>query len=366
MSNFIYTTSNRIQGPLLLDADSLKNLDDIVIPIWKQLTAEVDERFREDLAKRIEEDDFATRLKKQLEDENPFDLQGVVIEETLPEEKREELKKKQDEALREFRESTRKSLEERMEALERQLTGYSIFNKYQKEFSLFLDLGNKKKIQVESFAKALSNVDLLNEVPRSFELSFSAGEHRFSMNLDKSSLSYRVSPEHHPTSRDLFAGLEQWAKSVSAPSWQKYWLEWSFFAILLWLLLVSISVLVVASSSDPSVELYRQQAYEILKDGVNLDNQSKAIETLLALTSRYRAPSLPPAQIPTWFWVLIGTSGIASILLNIKPKSVLGIGKGQELIGRWRLYIRIVFIIIPAFILVNILTPFLTSWILGT
>lgn len=322
MAEFIYTTATNMPGPWLIDSEKLESLDKILDDEWARITKHHEDSIRKRVDKMIEE--------SKAKGEKELDL-----------------------------ESLKKNYEERVRAYD---------NKDSRHVTIRLK--SNKKIIVESFSEALRQQDLLQEMPIGFSAVMKSGDISGEIALtgrgltERGSLEISVSPERLAESKEFFAALQRWASTIRPPKWQQHWLALEHFQWFLWIIILVLAMAIVGSGESTAKKFYREQAAELLKDGLSEDKQLKAIETILVLESGY----VPPGQgvaTPGWFKILLFGGFIACVVLSIRPKSRIGIGKGQDSINRWRLWMRVVFVVIPGFIFVNIIWPYLGKFLPG-
>ena len=311
-------------GPWLLDGDKLEALDKILDEEWPRLSKRNEDRLEKELDKKMEHYNDLNKLAG-----------------TRPESA---------EALSKIREETRASL---------MRYPYD----YGEERLITIHL-KEKKVTVKSFSEALREPNLLNETPVGFEMTVKNGDIKCEVEAGRGrkSLEISVSPEHVAEAREMFAALQRWANNSRAPKWQQLWVSGKGVMWFLWVFIVLLSISMASDDKTTAKDNYKEQAKQLLIGGVTPDNQTKAIEILLALQAEY-VPARParPFSYPAWFSILFFGGLIICILFSISPKIVLGIGKGQDLIHRWRAWSRFIFVLVPGFVLVNIIWPWIAS-----
>ncbi len=160
MAEFIYTTSKIIPAPVLINSDSLKELDKILDDEFARINKKNQELLNKEVKERFSDDknEVAARLEKMVDEMT----------------------------------STLKS-------------SY----KYKEERSLTINFkGDKKKIIFKSFDEAIKEPNLYEELPIGFDAELQSGDIKGSIKLLSSGRLYiSVSPEHSPESRELFAAL---------------------------------------------------------------------------------------------------------------------------------------------------------------
>lgn len=170
-------------------------------------------------------------------------------------------------------------------------------------------------------------------------------------------LAVSVSPSSYEPARYFFSALRTWGRSVEAPRWQQLWAKLDFFRFLLWAVwLLAVFAMYSAHNEATAKSYYRDQAYKILRDGVNTGNQQKATETILALESEYAAP-VPAQPLGRQFWFFALGGLITCIILTFPPGVEIGLGRGEARIANWQRWLKFVFVIVPGFIASNFIWP---------
>jgi len=178
-------------------------------------------------------------------------------------------------------------------------------------------------------------------------------------------LSISASPNDDEIAQEVFGRLQAWAIQNRPPRWQQTWFKvinfagsmFIFFWIVLW-----ISIWGAAANGFPKEDL-KSEARQLLRSGVTSANSNRAIELLLSIESDY----VPMANSGSYhtgrrakgiFWLGLG------ILLSLRfcPKLVIGLWEGMASVSRWRWWVRMVSITIPASIITVLLIPWIMRW----
>jgi hypothetical protein len=128
------------------------------------------------------------------------------------------------------------------------------------------------------------------------------------------------------------------------------------------LLIQVLSIIVVPDSYDQ----LRPQAIELLKHGINEENQAKAIQLILGLLVHFD-PAVSNSYITSakdFFsrfslinYACFGLQFLVGIALCFRPYTAFGLGKGVKTVKRQETWHRTVLIIIPLFVLMNFVLP---------
>ena len=121
-------------------------------------------------------------------------------------------------------------------------------------------------------------------------------------------------------------------------------------------------------SAEPRAAELRREAEEILGDGVSSDNEHRAIQTLLEiqlLDEPSPRSSGAFSDQPTVFLTALRVFGLTSLLillvLSFPPRTMIGVGKGKERIPKTRLWLKILFVLIPTFLIMGVTASTLGS-----
>ncbi|HKP37899.1 MAG TPA: hypothetical protein VJT71_13660 [Pyrinomonadaceae bacterium] len=320
MAELIYPTNEILYGPWLIDREGLEAFDEMLDQEWERINAYNDKKKEQEFEKRVQE-----RIERYESEERDIDIETARQQEKRFSEEYSFLRSAYSSR------STRK--------INIQLKG--------------------KRIQANSFKEAFRDPELLGEVPRKFDARVECGEIDCTVILTGNLLSLRTSPEDNREARELFVSLKQWVAGIAPPKWLHLWRRFNGLQWLLWFLTILVVVLTMGRDpKDEARKTYQRQAHEILNSGMSQEQQTKAIEVLLALQSEY-VPSAQPNRTPGWFVFLSFGGLVMCAISTIVPSAVLGIGKGQDRIRFWRKWIWFVFIAVPGFVLVNIVWPYL-------
>ena len=322
MAEFIYSTSSSFGGPWLIDAERLEALDEILGEQQQRLSERTQGRKALEVDRLLKDDWLLSRMKDSHE------------------------------------------LEERTKTRKTELADQVAY-KFEESQSITLRLEAEKKVRVNSFDEAQTEPSWADQIVTGFRVELRSGDVRAEVDLRRRNyLDITVSPETLTESTELFVVLRRWADSCRAPKWQQVW--WKFNG-LQWfsILFIALTALFFINDAESiSKATYKLKASQMLADGINQNNQQKAIETLLALDSGYVPPTQPSVPLfPFWVKLVALTAIVMCLVLTFTPKSIVAIGKGEERIKRWRIWMRIVFVVVPTILIVDILLPNASSYL---
>jgi hypothetical protein len=311
-----------VYGPWLLDVAQLRELDKVLLNVWDGLC-----QYRE---KAIRRD-----VREILDERRSRGLQLVNGDE-------------EDEEL--------------LESITKQVSRNSSNFREAKEITLFLN--GERKLKVDSFEEALDHAAVSDTKAYGFIASMEVKDIEVSLIFDGnySKVALKVSPERLPESRAAFALLKNWIDSNQPRKWQQHWLT---LVSLMWALLIlgcfgCVSFYTFLAGTPPSP--YRTQAAELLKQGVTVTNQLKAVETILALQSG-ASPAGVYRAIPVWWFAAFGLGFVACSFFSVQAKPNLAIGKGETLVKRWRWWVKFITVGVPSFVFASFISPWLVSFI---
>ena len=308
MAKISYPTEKSISGPWLIDADHLTALDGLFDEYLDKFRAEVHENLRS-LAER--------RLAERGQDHTPQQLQ------------------------------------ERIRDLQ------SIYGRESRSVAIYLKGG--KTVTSERFADLLTLPNMNEETAVGFRSDLEVGDFRASASLRTRWSNYviEVTPSDSTRAQELFSALENLVTEIAPSSLQQMWLKFvdsmGSLPLFLWvfagLLIASIGV------TPDAKDVYREKVNEVMRKGVNPQNQSQATELILAIVSGYTDPQNPPFRpgIKYWGYFAIGLFILAA--LRACPAVVIGVWKGKQKIKDWRRWIRFVWVTVPSLILTSVVWP---------
>jgi hypothetical protein len=237
--------------------------------------------------------------------------------------------------------------------------------------SLTILLSKERELKSSSFKEAMTHIASQNEVARGFAYTATDGNTtalvRRIPQWDKKNdgeavpfFEIKVSPASSSISYEIFGELRNWADSVEAPLWRQ-WLLFNFrFMFRVGLLFPVVAVLLTLFNTSPGPtefkDALKQQARTLLHDGINQQNQTKALELVLALESDYipEGTKPPRAQMPiAGYLVAIYVLGF----LSFTPTLCMAIWAGKRRLRWWNLWLNFNTVTIPTLVLARWVYP---------
>jgi hypothetical protein len=343
MRNIRYPNKESLDGPWLLSSKSLKELDAIIAEFWEKF-----ELRRERLLRR-----FINEYKKKRFTQADRDLAEVS------EEHAREMKKQIQMA--------RKG---------------SVWSKSKQ--TLEIKLKDETVCSYANFEEALRDRYLLDKRPTGFAIDLFSGDIQFYMALNSSGIHFEtnkyelvldasgtgyelshknMAPAYDVTeSQELYTAVYGWATETRHQS--RLHRFWGKIAKLGRVLLVAGIVLPILFSVVDrlfrSIDT-RKELYSMYEQGITNSNVIEAVKLLILLQKNENASldSLGTSALPA---VYVGILAYLALVLFIRPKAELEIGKGRDAIQRWAIWQWL--IALPAvFFIGDILRPRLVEFI---
>lgn len=321
MAKLAFPTSREVPGPLLIDTHQLYALDEIID--------------RHAAALRQHRD---AEIEASIENE----IQRRLASKTLAEEDIEE-----------YRARIRRSR-------------LSFSGRLQRDsVSVALYLKGGREVQAERFAEAINQPVSEEESPVGLGLYLTIGSVRAVIRLAdeqwRQRLSIQVEPNNSEVAQSLFGALNNWASDVQAPKWQQRWLSgrsYLRFALVVWLL-VGFILGPLLGWSIAGEYASTIEARRLLSQGINANNQQRAIELILAIESGYYAGERRSRPGPR-YWSYATLGALCLVCASICPRICIGAWRGKRQVERWRDWIKAVRITIPGLVASSLVLP----WVL--
>lgn len=238
--------------------------------------------------------------------------------------------------------------------------------------SLTIYLSKDRELNTPGFKEAMSNIAFQDDVAKGFEYVIETRSVTASVRLPKKSekkddveqwfLTIGVTPKwpSPETGNELFVELRKWTDSVRSTLLYQWILfePRTLYRIALGILLLII--LANAYNPSPSAAEYKatlkQEARDLLRGGINPQNQGKALELVLALESDYLPPRAKPQSRKPSGWYLIWIYVLA--FLSFPPTVCIGIWAGAKRLNWWKPWLRFNTVTIPSTLLGLLLTHY--------
>lgn len=250
--------------------------------------------------------------------------------------------------------------------------------------SVVFYLSGGRTVRAQRFAEAMTQPHVSGEEPIGFRADIAIGRIEASVSLSKLSrhllvqpvsatefqvvgeapqLRFTVEPSDNQFGQELFGALENWAAEFFPSTWAWTWSRLKFLCpFLLMVFWVFTAVFWDAAGGIPSSTSpdYRREAHMLLQQGINENNQRKAIELLLAITSAY-SPERHIWKFGRTYWIIFVAGTVMLGMLSFCPTVVIGVWKGKQKLTRWRWWMKTVSVTIPSGVITIVLLPKLSS-----
>jgi hypothetical protein len=312
MAVIVHNTSYKIDCPWLLDREQLLELDRIIEQQWESLL-----KYREN------------KIEEQVEVEA----------------------KKNDKKTR--------------EKIRQDIEYYHEYN-FLKSKNLTLFNSDETQIKTSSFSSVLQNPDIENRTVKGFRYRIKCAgiECELFLSPYNSNITLDVSPGTIEEARSLFVSLKGWINRAKSPLWQRI-ARGCFFGM--WWLILFFTLMISFQIFEEKIMPDWQQikhAHYLLEKGIDNNDVSDALATMLAIVSEYEKPkSYTIFSFPSWYICLLIAFSFLCFILTFLPKTVIGIGKGEETIIWWRRWLHLISYTIPILILSSFVWPKITDWI---
>ncbi len=311
MAQLIIPTDRKIKGPWLIDPTFLESLDQTISIIDSKL-----------------EEAFNTSL--ELEAKEYFEEYKNVINEL---------------------------------DLEKSKTKVGEFYRFKKSEKLVVITDkNGDKIRDESLVQLLKDRKLEHFEPTELHLQITKGPCEFMLEISTKyfgDLKTRTKVPDDILFEDINYELNKWIEKNRPNMAMQTWSSWfPFAAFPILFLLFILTPFLFKSTSDIYKQNLKQQSHAILKDGLTDQEIKQAIQILLENQSNY-VPNDFATTVRTNRTLLFtwGTMLITVLILLIKPRTVIGLGRNKWKVSFYRKWTYFVLVFIP----VSFVFPILRS-----
>lgn len=322
MAKIFYPTNRDVPCPLLLDVFQLELLDKIIDKHWPRL-----QEYRDKIL-----DELTARDMRRLQEKKSI--------------KPEELQSEQ-------------------ERLRKQNASFHDLAGMHRRVSVYLRGG--REIEATTLVEAFNQAFGREEVAVGFNYRITVGKIRTTISISQRfepDLSISVEPNEPDESQELFGALSNWASSVEAPKWQQKWRAWRdlFHLLLSFWLVMGLVLVPFINWSTAGEQTNKAEARKLLVQGVNPNNQQRAVELLLAIASNYNLGS-PTPSLGWKYWTYFVGGLLLLTACASSPTYCLGVWRGRERLRFWHNYITFLSVTVPGLIGTMILLPWLLYWL---
>ena len=168
-------------------------------------------------------------------------------------------------------------------------------------------------------------------------------------------LSYSVKCSKPDSQEEIRYKLDNLLEKHKPSKFKQIWNKYAFFVGLLsvFFILTSFYIYAIKDSTDVK-SFYQSDINNILKTGVNNDNQNKAIELFLKYSSEYRPENTRSNSIfDKSFYKILSISIFVLLISIFYPKTVIGIGRDKNTLKFYRFYTKFILITLPSIFIIS-------------
>ena len=238
------------------------------------------------------------------------------------------------------------------------------FNKTSK--SVVLVSKDGKMIKDESLLSLLKDKHLNDFLPSKLQIEIIHGPFEFFLDISSQydgALEVNLKMDNENIANENIANdinyeLKKWIKKYKPNLVEQIWSSWETFYILIFSFVILLIILTSVIKSDR--ELYKQKLLKksevLLNNGISDTEINEALQIILEIESGYVPKSFKPEKkvnktvvkiLLIYFFILI--------ILSIRPKTTIGLGKKEWIAKFYKVWIYIVLIFIPISIIIPIL-----------
>ena len=218
-----------------------------------------------------------------------------------------------------------------------------------------------KKITDESLLSLLKDKYLNDFSPTKLQIEIIRGPFEFSLNISSQYdgvLEVNLKMDNENIADDINYALKKWIKQYKPKRVHQIWSSFDLgfvSSVFIILLLISISSVIMPDRSLYKAELLKKSE-ALLNNGISNTEVCEALEVILELESGHVPKSFKPeVKIDKTFVKVSLILIFIVILLSIKPRTTIGLGKKERIAKFYKVWINIVLIFIPASIILPII-----------
>lgn len=271
--------------------------------------------------------------------------------------------------------------QQRLKEIQEEIEKSYRFVNDQRELKLKLESG--KTLAIQRFSDVENEREVQEDAPTEFSLSLRCGLIEVKAKISSgilSGLEASVTPATPGVTQECLLALRQWAEEYKIHKAFWVWHELKAAGILWLLTVVAILFLTFlasaagtartippAATSSPGRTKLRDEAKELVKKGIQTQqDERRAVELALALQSDYDPdpppPSLPPPEfrMPMWYWFAFGLIVALAVLLSFPPRTSIAVGKkGTDQVAWMKWWTNHTFYTIPTLFVSIVIVPLL-------
>ncbi|WP_462250980.1 hypothetical protein [Ekhidna sp.] len=208
--------------------------------------------------------------------------------------------------------------------------------------------------------------------PKAINISISYGrlsENKFELNVSnlyEGELKYEVECFEPKAKDEIQYQIERWIDKQKPSRVLQFWSEYGGIPIyFLWLPIIILSINITTTSYKSYDEILKEKSNEIIDQGIDSTNINQAVELLIKMQSDFEPDNFEKIEKPKdpndiKYLVLVI---FITIVSQIRPKTVVGIGKRKRLLEFYKFWIKFVLVTLPTAMIIAPFWKFIVGWI---
>lgn len=246
-----------------------------------------------------------------------------------------------------------------------------------------IQMRSGERLKVKCLRDAFNHDAVRGQHVENVSLDIACGRYECRLTVPEvwsSGVDIHVAPPNLAESQRLFAELDDSFRSHALP-WPFFW--WSVASPIAMIIVSSIMMGLLAGMAVYSLQdkpdttahgkafELRHEAQSIIEGGVSSENEHRAIELLLQIELYGERLPVTPAVVlkDRTFFTSVPVTLISLLapftILCFPPKTTIGMGKGRDKINRTRLWLRILSVWLPSFLVMGVLASIVGSIVLS-
>jgi hypothetical protein len=228
--------------------------------------------------------------------------------------------------------------------------------------SITVYLSGGRTVEATKFSEIVAVPNFQNEVPRGFTAVAKVGvtETKVQLTSRWKTLEIRTSPPDNEVALETFGLLQNWQSDFGPKRWQQIWLRYSWvFPMLAFLWFFSGTALLTGLAAAAPQSQIKEEARQLLRQGINPSNQLRAEQLLLEIESDYVPDQVAPGRITARMWATFAIGVVFFVALSFCPKLSIGIWAGRAELQRNLWWVKFIWFTIPILLLTRVAFPWL-------
>jgi hypothetical protein len=236
------------------------------------------------------------------------------------------------------------------------------YNNEKKEF--VIEFFDNTKLVGTSIQELIKNPEIKNKKASFIKMNIERGNFIFDLEINKRKflgpLEYNIKCKDNELALDVKYEVDRWLKPFKPSPLMSMWK----FSVLLWIFFFLFFKTIQDNKTLLKVTFdfaNKAEAVMLVKKGINDSTIYRAVELLLVKTYDMEVKDKDYiVKQRRDMWILL-FSMVILLFLSFSPNTNIGIGRGEVIIKRWKLYIKLIYIVIPLNIILPILINLITK-----